>query len=265
MKNIIIALVVTVVVVGGFLAYEYMASNKEPSPPGSSPVEETSEEPMFEDPASELSSEEPDVSAQSTAETAPVEPPPGLNESDAWLAEKYKETNPFWDQALQGEHLIRKAVTATDLIHRGENPGGQLSHLRPKGSFLVERRAGKVYVSPKNYERYTPAVKALETLGAEKLTLTYEFLLPLFREAYDELGNENTQWEQRALETMDQLISMEISETEVELLDAGGVYIFADESYEDLPPAQKILIRMGPENARRVQARLLYFRNMLQK
>jgi len=258
LKNIIIALIVTVAIVGGFLVYQYYGS-------GAGEAPETT--PLTVEPPESYPEDQPysgiDHTPESTAQgETPSQPPPALNESDSYLVEEYKEKAPFIDEALKGEHLIRKTVAAVDLIRRGENPSSQMGHLKPKGSFEVERRNGKVYVSPKNYARYEPAIKALESLGAEKLVQGYEFLLPLFREAYDELGNERTNWEERALETLDLLLAMEIPEGDMELLDAGGIYIFAEDAYEKLPPAQKILIRMGPENATRVQARLLHLKNM---
>ena len=43
----------------------------------------------------------------------------------------------------------------------------------------------------------------------------------------------------------------------------GASYAYADPRYEALTGAQKQLLRMGPANAQRVQARLREFKNAL--
>lgn len=260
MKNVIIALLITAAVVGGFLAYWKYSSKPVEITENTAPLVETQETYPQDQP---LPDAETETSSTSLEEESPVSPPPSLNESDTWIVEEYKDRDAYTDRALDGEHLIRKLVTAADLIQRGENPASQLSHLKPAGDFIVEQREEKLFISPQNYARYEPAVKALERLSSDETLKNYEFLLPLFREAYDELGNDNSHWEVRAMETLDRLIEMEIPEGDFEVLDAGGIYIYANDTYEDLPPAQKIMIRIGPENARRVQARLIQLKRAL--
>jgi len=209
--------------------------------------------------------EVPPVEVPAEGDAAPETPPPtDLENSDAYLRETMQGKAAFVDKTLEDQkHLIRKMTTAADLAARGKNPSSQLSFLQPGGALAVDERDGKLWLSKRNYQRYEPMVRAFAALDSDFLAALYRELRPLFLDAYAELGNGDDAWEANTRMLADQVIAMEVPDGEIELVESGGMYIYADPELEALAPVQKALIRMGPENALRLQNKLRELRGLL--
>ena len=65
------------------------------------------------------------------------------------------------------------------------------------------------------------------------------------------------------IETIDHLMSTPEVTEEIELIALTKSYQFDDKDLEDLSGSQKVLVRMGVPNARKVKARLSQLRNIL--
>ena len=93
-------------------------------------------------------------------------------------------------------------------------------------------------------------------MDARESAELYRRLLPLFREAYQELGFTEQDWEEVLARAVRNLVSVEVPEGPLEVREHVGRYLYLDRSLESLTPAEKHLLRMGPENARRVQSKV---------
>jgi hypothetical protein len=118
-------------------------------------------------------------------------------------------------------------------------------------------------LNPANYQRYEPYVQMLESVDAGALARAYRSYQPLFEEAFDQLGYPEGNFEERLLNVIDDVLATPEPEGPLQLIKPEAYYLFADEELEALTAGQKALLRMGPDNAARVKAKLAEFRAAL--
>jgi hypothetical protein len=131
------------------------------------------------------------------------------------------------------------------------------------GIFVVDGPEEAHALSAENYARYTPLIALVSTTDAPTLVGIYERYYPLLQEAYLELGNPDTVFATRVVEVIDHLLATPDISAPVELVRPKVQYEFQDPALEALSSGQKILIRIGPEHATQIKAKLREIRALL--
>jgi hypothetical protein len=103
----------------------------------------------------------------------------------------------------------------------------------------------------------------ITSLDATALAGVYRTLSPRLEDAYDELGTAGASFDGSMRRVLDQLVATPIPQGPIRVVPRGGVYAFEEPSLERLSPVQKLLLRSGPDNARRIQQRLRELREAL--
>jgi hypothetical protein len=165
-------------------------------------------------------------------------------------------SNPQLARWLVPDELIRRFVEAVVDISRGSSPVPALEVLIPSEPFSVQRSGDRLLLGPGSQRRYDLLADVLASVDADAAVEVYRRLLPLFREAYEELGYADEAFEEVLARAMGNLLAVEVPGRELEVREAVGRYVYVDRRIESLTPAAKHLIRMGPDNARRVQEKL---------
>ena len=183
---------------------------------------------------------------------------PPLDETDALVRSLVGalSSHPQVAAWLATEDRIRNFTLVVTNIAEGKTPARSLRALRPSSPFRVAERSGDLYLDPRSYERYTglaDAVASIDPAGAARL---YATLKPRIEEAHRELGHPEQPFDRLLEGAIVLLLKTPVEEGPVRVEPRGIVYGFADEDLEDLTPAQKQLLRMGPRNARAVQRTL---------
>ncbi len=203
---------------------------------------------------------------EAEAEAAPAVPElPSLDESDAFFAESLTALvdAPDLGDLLRPPQLVRKSVIIADNLRDRRLPVKYLPLRPPGGEFRVRRRGEKIYLDPANYDRYRPYVSLLEKLDPSDLQAFYRRFASLFQAAYEELGYPGKSFEARLVAVIDTLLQTPDLSGEIELVQPSVHYKFADPALEGLASGQKVLLRMGPENARIVKDKLRRLRELL--
>ncbi len=168
----------------------------------------------------------------------------------------------------------RRLVATIDNLGRS-HARAQLWPVNPaSGVFDVEERDGAVFIGADNGLRYTPYVLLLETVDLQMTVALYKRIYPSLQEAYEELGYPRGYFNDRLVEVIDQLLATPETDAplQVRLPAINGpvrparpwvLYEFADPAMESLSAGQKILLRMGSINERRIKARLGELRRLL--
>jgi hypothetical protein len=129
--------------------------------------------------------------------------------------------------------------------------------LHPKAAFEITAKGGQMRVNPNSFRRYDPLATLVDALDARAVAEAYRTIQPRLEEAYRALGRSENSVDDAVSVALELLIDTPIAPDSAALTHGkGATYAFADAKYEQLAPAQKQLLRMGPANARRVQARL---------
>jgi hypothetical protein len=106
-------------------------------------------------------------------------------------------------------------------------------------------------------------IGVLRTIDATQLAHVYLHYYPLFQKAYEDLGYPSGYFNDRLVQVIDLLLATPQVTGPIDLVRPNVMYVFADAGLEARPAGQKILIRMGPENAAVVMAKLKEFRAVI--
>lgn len=189
----------------------------------------------------------------------PAVPLPPLSASDAFVREMASGLSAHPDLAslFVTDDLVRRFVVAVVNVADGESPRRMLAHLRPESRFTAVRRGGRPFLDPESYTRYDRASELFVSLDAEGTAKLLRRLEPLFEEAFAELGlGQSRSFQETLTRAVAHLLEAPAVDDPVALRADSVNYAFADERLERLSDAQKHLLRMGPSNTRRVQAKL---------
>jgi hypothetical protein len=189
-------------------------------------------------------------------EAEPVEVPP-LDESDGVVRDLVRQlsTHPRVLAWLATDGLIRNFAVVVENVASGQTPARHLQVLRPSAPFATTGSDTDIRIDSASYDRYSPIADAVASVDAQAAARVYTTLKPRLDEAHREFGPEPFD---RTLErAIVRLLDTPIPGGNEQVLPKGaGAYQFADPQLEGLSPAQKLLLRMGPRNARIVQDKL---------
>lgn len=210
--------------------------------------------PAVPPPAAAAPEPEPEATpAASAADAAPPLPP--LDASDAYVRDlgaglSRDTTFVSW---LGHDDLVRRFVAAVANVAEGASPAVHVPFLRPAETFRVLARGDRTVVDPATFRRHDPAVTALTSLDAAACARALARLEPLFDVAWRELGDPRQDFRGTLAAALARLTSVPVPEGEVEVVPEGAVWAFADPELERRAAVEKLLLRLGPDNARRLQ------------
>jgi len=157
---------------------------------------------------------------------------------------------------LGSKDLIRKFTAAIDNIANGQSPRPQIDFFNTQGKFKVIAKRGQTYLDPASYERYNIIADIFNSLSVTECAKLYPQLRPLFQQAYRELGYPKEDFHQILLRAIVEVLRTPVVEDKILLEKKVTTYIITEPGLEALSPAQKHILRMGPENIQLIQARL---------
>ncbi len=193
------------------------------------------------------------------------EPLPALDQSDKVL----------WDvlvgifgrtsvgELFYSNDIVRRFVATIDNLPRKKLP----LQLRPvkatTGPFLTAAENGSLVIAPENNQRYSVYVLAAESVDAKKLVAIYVHFYPLFQQEYRNLGYPSGAFNDRLIEAIDDLLITPDIKRSIHLVQPKVMYEFADPDFEALSAGEKIMLRIGRDNAARIKTKLREIRREL--
>ena len=157
---------------------------------------------------------------------------------------------------LSAEDLVRRLVSATSAVAEGQSPRAQLSFLAPTGGFRATRRTGRTVIAPESYARFDGIARAIASVNTQGVRRVYQELKPLLEAAHAEIAPPGRTLDQVLTQAIGRLTSVAVPTGTVEVIPKSALYAYADPRLEALSSAEKHLLRMGPENMRKVQTKL---------
>jgi Protein of unknown function (DUF3014) len=164
---------------------------------------------------------------------------------------------------LVPQDLIRKIVVTIDNLPRQKVAVEKRPADPTAGSFLVNGDELHATLDQRNFDRYKPMVAVISQLDAKQLGVLYIHYYPLFQQSYQNLGYPNGYFNDRLVEVIDNLLATPDLKGPIELVRPNVMYIYADSALESRSAGQKLLMRMGPENAKAIQAKLTELRAVI--
>jgi hypothetical protein len=219
---------------------------------------------------------QPDAAAEPPTDAA-SHPLPSLADSD-----------PAIDAALQGligqqavlDFLnigphVRHLVATVDNLPRKKAPARAWPVKRTAGQFTVEESDdAAAHIATENFARYTPFVDVVTSIDTGRAVALYVRFYPLLQQDYENLGYAGKYFNDRVVEVIDHLLATPEPDGPIRVVlpphDASIdferpwlLYRFADSRLESASAGQKILLRIGPENASRLKQKLAELRARL--
>lgn len=269
----IAALSVVAVLGAGYAWWRWQANSGTPAEPPAStaPPEAAASAPVAA--ASEPTGPQNLIDLLAPADAAQL---PELAESDAAVAQALTELlgQPSVGSFLQLDGFVRRAVATVDNLPRAQAPSRMWPVQLAPRRFSVEGvpgTHGQLAIAGGNAGRYSAFVAFAEAIPVDQAVALYARLYPLFQQAYEELGYPGKYFNDRLVAVLDHLLKtpeptgpllVELTEVKGEVTSTRPWvrYEFVDPQLQGLSSGQKMLVRMGPDNEKRLKARLAEFR-----
>ena len=187
-----------------------------------------------------------------TAPAAPAELP-ALAESDGLALSTLQELAAPLAPWLVSENFIQTFVVTVDNLTAEKLPPHRRLVKPLGGNFLVLHDAGRLRIDPANAARYTPVVDALTALDPARVAARYRLLYPLIQQAWVELGNPESYFNDRLIAVLDHLTAATPPNEPVAVVQPKVFYRYADGALEGESVGRRALFRLGAEQMRRVQ------------
>jgi hypothetical protein len=243
---------VVVIVVSAVAVLIYQKAKTPYEPPALPPVAEAPAEPA-----------EPSV-RHPLPEDPSAPPLPGLQESDdgivtalaALLGDATREM-------LKTSGFIHRVVATVDNLPRSKAPWSVMPVNAAQGQFRTIGNGKDYTVRPDNADRYAPYVRLVRAADAEQLVALYVRFYPLFQQAYQELGYPGAYFNDRLVYVIDHLLAAPDMPSGVKLVQPKVFYEFADLDLEARSAGEKLMMRIGRDNAAVVKAKLREIRSAI--
>jgi Protein of unknown function (DUF3014) len=198
-------------------------------------------------------------------ETQETQPLPPLKESDPGVRESLVALfggRPV-SEFLAPENIVRHIVVTVDNLPR-KKVAVELRPIKPTPGTTVTTTQGDITtLSAKNSERYAALIKVVQSTDMKALASLYFKLYPLFQQAYEDLGYPGQYFNDRLVETIDDMLQAPDVQGPIELTQPKVFYEYADPKLESLSAGRKLLVRMGPANEAIMKAKLREFRRAI--
>ena len=217
------------------------------------------------------------IGPEAAGDEPPLAPVHNLDDADPLMREQLAQLLSRRDvlDFFQLDGVVRRIVVTVDNLGRPQAPARIWPVNPTPGRFTTDKRAdGIETIHPDNSRRYAPWVRMIESVDVERAFQAYRRLYPLFQQAYEELGYPGRYFNDRLVQVLDLLIATPVHDEPlaVTLVEVKGPvrslrpwvrYEFADPALASLSAGQRMLLRMGPDHQRRLQARMQEIRRLV--
>jgi len=175
---------------------------------------------------------------------------------------------------LNVSDYIRRFVATVDNLPRKRAPVRAWPVNPTPGRFVAAGSGDAITLSAENFKRYEPFVRLVESVDSGRAVALYVRFYPLIQEAYEELGYPGKYFNDRLIEVIDHLLAtpdladparltLPRLEGSIKLDRPWVLYEYSDPELEARSAGQKILVRMGFDNAARLKVKLRDLRSKL--
>lgn len=172
---------------------------------------------------------------------------------------------------LNIDGFVRRVVATIDNLPRAQAPSRMWPMVPAPERFTVDAGASRTTIAQANSTRYAAFTQMVEAVDAERAASLYARFYPLFQQAYEELGYPGRYFNDRLVAVIDHLLDTPepTGPVQVQLTEVRGEftaerpwtrYEYVDPALESMSSGQKLMVRVGLANERRLKAKLRAFR-----
>jgi hypothetical protein len=193
------------------------------------------------------------------------EPLPAADQADAALQKALEQAlgKRLWALVVPDE-LLRRIVASVDALPRKHLPASIVPLKRATGPLQVTRSdAGDLAIDPANAQRYGYLTRVVGVVDTRTLVGVYRHFYPLFQSAYEQLGYSGAYFNDRVVVAIDDLLAAPALDRPIALTQPKVLYEYADADLQARSAGQKIMLRIGRENASAIKDKLREIRALV--
>lgn len=228
----------------------------QPAPAPVVPVQRV-QPPVDEVPAAVTEVEEPVVEAAEVVEE--IVELPALGDSDSFIMDRLRQVQEGAAllALLTDEQLVRRFVVLVDNVSKGTLPQTNLPYRPVADAMPVRALDDNLFeLDEAGFRRFDRVVAALAAVDTEQAVALYRLASPLFQQAYAEIGYRDADFDATLRRAIRNVLDTDEIEGPVQLVKPSVMYLYADSSIEAMSDVQKQMIRIGPQNAEQLKAKL---------
>ncbi|MDG1123148.1 MAG: DUF3014 domain-containing protein [Glaciecola sp.] len=170
---------------------------------------------------------------------------------------------PLLSTLIVNESIIANLVASITNTAQGTLPENVSLLTPPTQEFAVFKKADNQFISPESFIRYNVYAQTfaqIETADLLALLAQYE---PQILANFEQIAEPNADFTDTLITAINRLLDTPSVNLPIPVVSDSAMYKFANPQLEALLPAQKQLLRMGPDNMRMVKAKLRDLRTAL--
>ncbi len=157
---------------------------------------------------------------------------------------------------LANEDLVRRFVAAVHNVADGVSPRAHLEFLKPRGAFQVLEDGDVLAVDPKSWRRYDMVAEVFVSIDSAGAVQLFAELEPLINEAHREIAPPGSSFRTTLAAAIDRMLSVPVLDGDEILTPKVVTFAYENQALEGLSEAERQLLRMGPDNVAKIQAKL---------
>ena len=180
-----------------------------------------------------------------------------LENSDESFQTAIKRASENLRKWFLAKNVIKKFIVIINDLSQNQILYKHRTFLKPPGKITVKIDAKGLYLAKQSYSRYNPLATAIEAIDVQTGLDLYIVFKPLFEKVYKEFSYPaQYRLDDIFLKAAANVIDAPIVTSRIALVKHTISYKYADKKLESLNDVEKLMIRMGPENTKKIQAKL---------
>lgn len=180
-----------------------------------------------------------------------------LEDSDTSFRQKLGTVSNDLSNWFNAKDIIKKYILIINDLSQNQIIYKNRKFLKISQKFLAKEDAQGLYLPEESYTRYDRLANAIEAIDVQKGLNLYLAFRSLFQQVYDGFSYPaDYRLEDIFMKAAASVIESPVIEGRIALIQDTLKYKYADKKLESLSSVQKQMIRMGPENTKKIQIKL---------
>ena len=171
---------------------------------------------------------------------------------------------PMLSTLIVNESIIANLVASITNTAQGTLPENVSLLTPPSSEFAVFKKGTSQFITPESFTRYNVYAQTFAQIETADMLAVLSQYEPQILAQFEQISAPNTQFNDTLISAINRLLDTPSVNLPIPVISDSAMYKFANPQLEALLPAQKQLLRMGPDNMRIVKAKLRDLRTALE-
>lgn len=154
-------------------------------------------------------------------------------------------------------NVIEKYLVVINDVSQNQISYKHRAFIKAPGSIVVKEDSEGLYLAQESYKRYDGLANAIASIDVQKGFALYLKFKPVFKAVYQNFAYPaGYELEDIFMKAAASVIEAPVIESRLALVQHTVKYKFAEKKLETLNDVEKQMLRMGPENTKKIQAKL---------